>query len=149
VASDTITPGLDPAERRARGRRLLIIFAVVFVLLVGGLGWRVWSGHELDTKTEAAKSELRGTWSSVDLLALNFDYSAATTQANATGDYAAAERLFPRVHHSTFRGAEFVRGGVVTAQYDVSAWHRDRCISVRVTGPVPNRIDFRVTEQAC
>jgi hypothetical protein len=137
---DANASSLDPVERRARGHRLVVIFAVVFVLFVGGLGWRWWSGHALDGETDDAIEELRVGWRSVDLAALAQRYATNAKQG---------DRLIPRASSAALLTADFGAANRVDASYVVDIWGRQRCLYVRATGPVPNRIQFQKRDGGC
>jgi hypothetical protein len=139
-----VAQALDASERRARGRRLIIICSFIAVLLIGGLVWRRATDRAVSSKADSAMVELRRAWRVVDLDDLQRQYSVATTAANDTGDDGRAVALFPQPRDAELFVGTFVRGGVFEASYNVSAgWGGHRCVQMRVVGPAPNRIAFQ------
>ena len=133
---------MDAGERRSRGHRLVIIFIVVFGVLGGALGWRLLSGRALDRDTDRAKAELREQWQPMDLGELDRQYSASAVDGQVTDD------LFPKTDAARPFMTVFRAGGV-DANYVISAWGRERCLSARVTGPAPNRVRFQERDGDC
>jgi hypothetical protein len=144
-----VAVGIDASERRARGRRLVVILMVALAVVVGALAWRLLSTRALDDRTESATAELRRLWRPVDLPELADQYASAVTDANTSGDYREAFGLFPRTEESTFSTGGFGRGGAFEGAYAVEAWGRNRCLAIRVTGPAPNRLRLRVVDRDC
>ncbi len=142
---------LEPTESRARGRRLIIIFVVVFVILVAGGAVRYFQNRALDDKTDAATAELRRGWRPVDLAALHASYAAAEDKAFVAndGDYSAEEQLFPPTSESTLSVRKFAPDGTFAAAYLVEAAGRERCIVVHVHPPAPNRVKLQQRDGNC
>jgi hypothetical protein len=115
---------------------------VLFVLLGGALGCRLLSGRALDQDTDQATTEPRQQWQPIDLDELDRQYSASAADDQVT------DELFPKT--SAARPFQTIfRAGGVDATYVISAWGRERCLFVRVTGPVPNRVRFQERDGDC
>ena len=130
-------------ERRARGYRLVVVFAVVFVVLAGILGWRWWTGRAIERATDVATAELRAGWRPVDLDELAKRYAASSTNAELADDF------FPGTSAGQSFATTFDTAGRVDASYVLSTWGRERCLYLRVTGPVPNRVQFQQRDGDC
>ncbi|MET0275285.1 MAG: hypothetical protein ABW211_00405 [Acidimicrobiia bacterium] len=142
---------LEPAESRARGKRLIIIFVVVFVFFASAGVWRYLQNRAIDDKTDAATAELRRDWRPVDLASLQSAYAAADAKAFAAndGDYSAMERVFPPTRESTMGAREFGPDGAFVAEYLVQAQGRERCLVVHVRPPTPNRVQIQQRDGDC
>jgi len=77
---------------------------------------------------------------------LNRQYlTAATTGSSIAGTF----KLFPQSSHARLFSATFDNSDRVDAFYVIVTSGRERCLLVRATGPVPNRVDFKQTDGDC
>ena len=136
------------AEQRGRRWRLIIIVVVAVVILGGFLVFGRLRSSALDDKSGSAMAQLGPAWRKTDLARLSDSYSQATVDANASGDYSAAFKLFPRSRDATFVSADMSNRNAIAARYSIETWAGDECLDVVARAPVPNRVTF-TTSKGC
>ena len=137
-------------ERRARHRRLVVIIVVAGVL--GGclLVLGAVRNHSLDDNTDLAVGELQSKWQNADLVAMNTAYNEALHESAETGDSSAFVAVFPAVHHADFSGGQFVKSGLVEANYTVHGWGGGtQCLSVVARTSPDARNKVTITRGGC
>jgi len=81
--------------------------------------------------TDLAVGELRSKWRNADLVAMNTAYDEALHEGAESGDSSASVAVFPAVHYADFSGGQFVKSGLVEANYTVHGWGGGtQCLSV-------------------